>query len=75
MFLQFTMMESQINKESGFLNAILDLGKPTIALCCYLNVNGAIRNLSLDTSTAPIFLNDFRKNIWVRVSAGSHLLA
>ena len=56
MFLQFTMMESQINKESGFLNAILDLGKPTIALCCYLNVNGAIRNLSLNTPTATIFL-------------------
>ena len=28
-----------------------------IALCCYRNVNGAIKNLSLNTSTAPIFCN------------------
>ena len=76
MFLQFTMMESQINKESGFLNAILDLGKPTIALCCYLNVNGAIRNLSLNTPTATIFLqfNYFRENIWVRIWVQFHFL-
>ena len=26
------------------------------ALCCYPNVNGATRNFSLNTSTAPIFL-------------------
>ena len=26
-----------------------------IALCCYPNVNGSVRNLSLNTSTAPIF--------------------
>ena len=33
-----------------------------IALCCYPNVNGAIKNLSLNTSTAPIFCNQwFRK--------------
>ena len=46
------------------------------ALCCYLNVNGAIRNLSLNTSTAPIFLqfNDFRKNIWVRMNVQFHFL-
>ena len=33
-----------------------------ITLCCYPNVNGSVRNLSVNTSTAPIFLqfNYFR---------------
>ena len=44
------------------------------ALCCYLNVNGAIRNLSLNTPTATIFLqfNYFRENIWVRIWVQFH---
>ena len=47
-----------------------------IALCCYPNVNGAIRNLSLNTSTASIFLqlNYFRENIWVRIWVQFHFL-
>ena len=46
------------------------------ALCCYLNVNGAIRNLSLNTSTVPFFLqfNYFRKIIWVRIYVQFHFL-
>ena len=28
---------------------------PWIALCCYPNVNGSVRNLSLNHSSAPIF--------------------
>ena len=45
-------------------------------LCCYLNVNGAIRNLSLNTPTATIFLqfNYFRENIWVRIWVQFHFL-
>ena len=41
----------------------IGLERVNIAQCCYLNVNGAIRNLSLNTSSDPIFLqfNDFRK--------------
>ena len=47
-----------------------------IALCCYPNVNGAIRNLSLNAPTATIFLqfNYFRENIWVRIWVQFHLL-
>ena len=46
------------------------------ALCCYPNVNGAIRNLSLNTSTASIFLqfNYFRENIWVKIWVQFHFL-
>ena len=46
------------------------------ALCCYPNGNGAIRNLSLNTSTASIFLqfNYFRENIWVRIWVQFHFL-
>ena len=46
------------------------------ALCCYPNVNGAIRNLSLNTPTATIFLqfNYFRENIWVRIWVQFHFL-
>ena len=46
------------------------------ALCCYPNVNGAIRNLSLNTPTATIFLqfNYFRGNIWVRIWVQFHFL-
>ena len=46
----------------------------TTALCCYPNVNGAIRNLSLNTPTATIFLqfNYFRENIWVRIWVQFH---
>ena len=48
----------------------------TNALCCYPNVNGAIRNLSLNTSTASIFLqfNYFRENIWVKIWVQFHFL-
>ena len=48
----------------------------TNALCCYPNVNGAIRNLSLNTPTATIFLqfNYFRENIWVRIWVQFHFL-
>ena len=37
----------------------------TIALCCYTNVKWEIKNLSLITSIAPIFLqfNYFRQNL------------
>ena len=47
-----------------------------IALCCYPNRNSAIRNLSLNTSTAPIFLqfNYFRENIWVIIWVQFHFL-
>ena len=47
-----------------------------IALCCYPNINGAIRNLSLNTPTATIFLqfNYFRGNIWVRIWVQFHFL-
>ena len=46
------------------------------ALSCYPNVNGAIRNLNLNTPTATIFLlfNYFRENIWVRINVQSHFL-
>ena len=46
------------------------------ALCCYPNVNGSVRNLSLNTSTAPIFLqfNYFRENIWVIIWVQFHFL-
>ena len=48
----------------------------SIALCCYPNANGAIRNLSLNTPTATIFLlfNYFKDNIWVRINAQFHFL-
>ena len=44
-----------------------------IALCCYPNVNGPVRNLSLNHSSAPIFLlfNYFRENIWVTILSRS----
>ena len=47
-----------------------------IPLCCYPNVNGAIRNLSLNNPTATIFLqfNYFRENIWVRIWVQFHFL-
>ena len=47
-----------------------------IALCCYPNVNGSVRNLSMNTSTAPIFLqfNCFRENIWVIFKVQFHFL-
>ena len=47
-----------------------------IALWCYPNVNGSVRNLSLNTSTAPIFLkfNYFRENIWVMIWVQFHFL-
>ena len=50
--------------------------KDSNALCCYPNVNGAIRNLSLNTPTATIFLqfNYFRGNIWVRIWVQFHFL-
>ena len=46
------------------------------ALCCYPNVNGSVRNLSLNTFTAPIFLqfNYFRENIWVIIWVQFHFL-
>ena len=48
----------------------------TNALCCYPNVNGAIRKFSLNTPTASIFLqfNYFRENIWVRIWVQFHFL-
>ena len=48
----------------------------TISLCCYPNVNGSVRNLSQNTSTAPIFLlfNYFRENIWVKIQVQFHFL-
>ena len=47
-----------------------------IALCCYPNINSAIRNLGLNTPTAPIFLqfNYFRENIWVIIWVQFHFL-
>ena len=47
-----------------------------IGLCCYPNVSSAIRNLSLNTPTATIFLqfNYFRENIWVRIWVQFHFL-
>ena len=69
--------KTPLGKVQLYFAPILQLvwSKPT-ALCCYLNVNGAIRNLGLLTSTAPIFLqfNDFRKNIWVRIYVQFHFL-
>ena len=46
------------------------------ALCCYPNINSAIRNLGLNTPTAPIFLqfNYFRENIWVIIWVQFHFL-
>ena len=46
------------------------------ALCCYPNVNGSVRNSSMNTSTAPIFLqfNCFRENIWVIFKVQFHFL-
>ena len=46
------------------------------ALCCYPNVNGSVRNLTLNTSTAPIFLqfDYFRENIWVIIQVQFHFL-
>ena len=48
----------------------------TNALCCYPNINSAIRNLGLNTPTAPIFLqfNYFRENIWVIIWVQFHFL-
>ena len=42
-----------------------------IALYCYPNENGSVRNLSLNTSTVPIFslFNYFRENIWATIEA------
>ena len=47
-----------------------------IALCCYPNVKGAIRNLSLNTPTPTIFLlfNYFRENIWALIWVQFHFL-
>ena len=41
-----------------------------IALCCYPNLKGSVRNLGLSVFTATIFLqfNYLRENIWVRIS-------
>merc|ERR1712004_396912 len=48
----------------------------TISLCCYPNVNGSVRNLSQNTSTAPFFLLFiyFRENIWVKIQVQFHFL-
>ena len=37
-------------------NRVKMSGKKCHPLCCYPNVNGSVRNLSLNTSTGPIFL-------------------
>ena len=37
-------------------NRVKMFGKKCHPLCCYPNVNGSVRNLSLNTSTGPIFL-------------------
>ena len=49
---------------------------PPNALCWYPNVKVAIRNLSLNTSTATVFLlfNYFRENIWVKTNVEFHFL-
>ena len=46
------------------------------AIPMHCNVKGAVRNLSLNTSSATIFLllNYFRENIWVRVEVQFHFL-
>ena len=48
----------------------------TNALCCCLKLKVAVRNLSLTTSTANIFLvfNYFRENIWVKIQMQFHFL-
>ena len=46
------------------------------ALLVYPNVNGLVRHLSLNTSTAAIFLpfNYFREDIWVKIPMQFHFL-
>ena len=45
------------------------------ALCCYPNVNGSVRNLSLNSSTAPIFaIQLFQRKYWVAIWAQFHFL-
>ena len=62
-------------RKSSWATNYLFIYRPN-ALCCYPNVNGAIRNLSLNTPTATIFLqfNYFRENIWVRIWVQFHFL-
>ena len=50
--------------------------KCPFALCYYPNVSGAIRNSSLNSSTAPIFCNSIisENNIWVRINIQFHFL-
>ena len=58
------------------LQWILTTVFPPNALCWYPNVKVAIRNLSLNTSTATVFLlfNYFRENIWVKTNVEFHFL-
>ena len=56
--------------------SVIKIFNSFIALCCYPNINSAIRNLGLNTPTAPIFLqfNYFRENIWVIIWVQFHFL-
>ena len=65
-----------LTEENDRLTGLTCAISSIIALCCYPNVNGAIRNLSLNTPTATIFLqfNYFRENIWVRIWVQFHFL-
>ena len=69
---------SGLKKADEVLNSIswLISIKSSNALCCYPNINSAIRNLGLNTPTAPIFLqfNYFRENIWVIIWVQFHFL-
>ena len=58
------------------LQWILTTVFPPNALCWYPNVKVAVRNLSLNTSTATVFLlfNYFRENIWVKTNVEFHFL-
>ena len=46
---------SNLPPNKTFFNGNLNISN-NIALWCYPNVNGSVGNLSLNTSTAPIFL-------------------
>ena len=63
------------SKSHGLLKLIFHTNQYN-ALCCYPNINSAIRNLGLNTPTAPIFLqfNCFRENIWVIIWVQFHFL-
>ena len=62
-------------KVSTLQNDFVSDPSPIIALCCYPNVNGAIRNLSLKATIFLLFkFNYFRENIWVRIQMQFYFL-